>query len=109
MKSFTQILQEARELIEKGELCRRALARDADGQQVPPWASCARCFCTSGAIFRITDGNWPFMPAIAVFERANGIDSKAGGVPRWHDSRATKDEVLAGFDAAIALAEKEAA
>ena len=99
-------LVRARELVERG-WCQGWFARDADGVEVS-FASQSACrFCAIGAIRRVADipdGN----NGIGLLFRAGGLT--ALDLAAWNDApERTQADVLALYDAAIALARAEAA
>ena len=103
----SEILSAAKKLIEtpdkwtKGAFGRTA---NGDGRLAPEDTRDAISWCAAGAIKMTAPGVRDIELAYQMFERAVGIFS----IPPWNDSEfRTHDEVMAGFDKAIALARSE--
>lgn len=99
-----QTLIAARELIsEESRWTQGQYARDSAGHGSSPMSKTAVCFCSEGAILRVTRE-----PNDVVL--ADRLLRKATGEPTYvfNDTR-THTEVLAAFDRAIELAKEEAA
>lgn len=90
-------LKAARSLIEKG-WTQFAAARDVNGKPVPYYDPLATQFCALGACHRV-DANDDYLYA------ALGLGCSVGDF----NDRSSKTGVLALYDQAVALAEREAA
>lgn len=104
MSAVADKLREARKLIERG-WCQDAYALDANGDEIRENDPSAVCWCASGAL--LVDLNHPdpiVHRARMMFRRAIKNDF----IPGWNDRPGrTQAEVLAAFDKAIELAERE--
>lgn len=105
-----EILREARALIDAPEKWTQGeWARDSHGDASSPDDSDCECFCIEGAIWRVARGrnNLPAMKTARLFWVANGLSCRTD-IPKFNDAaERTHAEVMAAFDRAIALAEKE--
>jgi hypothetical protein len=103
----SEILSAAKKLIETPDKWTKgAFGRTSEGhyRQFPEEVKDAVCWCAGGAIKMIAPNFSDTELAWQMFERAVGIFS----IPPWNDSEfRTHDEVMAGFDKAIALARSE--
>ena len=93
----------ARALIEKG-WATGIWARDADGEYCDAQSPSAVCWCSAGAIAAargMIEFDALYTPEASLLRGAIG----GKPIPQWNDDLdRTKDEVLAAFDRAIALA-----
>jgi hypothetical protein len=106
MKTELQVLETARELIEKG-WTRGAEARDEYGNAKGWKSKKAVCFCAIGAIWKADGKAFGPVGDLAQYTLVSCI--RTPGIAQWNDSpRRTKKQVLAAFDRAIVKAEKEA-
>ena len=111
MNAVADKLREARALIERGFVKERY----AFGKRryVDPASKYALCFCSLGAISRVTGADTLHVPFTDEAKRlAAVIDGTSGDVfcdiIEWNDApERTQAEVLAAFDRAIELAESE--
>lgn len=98
-----EIMKAARALITPpGSWTQDTYALDADGNEVGPSSESATCYCSSGAISRISGSI-----AARVIEFAEHISCIYGvSIPVWNDHPdRTHEEVLAEFDEVIAKLE----
>ena len=104
------VLRRARKIIAERPFHQGSYAVDANGTEVTTTVG-AVCCCSFGAL-KIAAGAGAFDPplmdaakaAVEFLAYANGI----GSVPVWHDAKGrTKRQVIAAFDRAIKLAQKE--
>lgn len=101
MKTESEILLEARDLIAKPEHWTQGVAaRSASGSLVMPWADCAASFCMYGAIVRASAKYC--MPAdLLAYELRITLHGPAIG--EYNDARNRKHEdVLSMMDATVA-------
>ena len=102
MTSTAEILKAARKLIEKPEnWTKGAFARSAKGSRVRPVYKGAVCFCSIGALQKVSVGG-NYTDAINFLRRE--VPEDCMGVMAFNDSR-THSEVLDLFSKAIAAAE----
>lgn len=96
--TVVDVLRQARELLaEPGRWTQGSLARDADGHSSPLRGPAAVCWCSIGAVERITKTPGT---AYKYLKAAMGC-----GIAAWNDApERTQSEVVAAFDAAVALA-----
>ena len=103
-KTAVQVLREARRLIADMGWCRGHFALNAAGLDVNECDPDARAFCSSGAIWRAADAdNRKFVAAKSLLLAAIHPSTLVGFND---DPGRTREEVIAAFDRAIALAEK---
>jgi hypothetical protein len=104
MTSPAAILRAARRLIEEPERWTKgAAARDSAGKRVESGDTSAQCWCAYGAIGRATGYRVSDWDARMLLSEVVG-----GCISMWNDAPwRTHVEVLAAFDAAIALAKGE--
>ncbi len=115
-----EILRGARALLaDEARWTRGVVARNVDGDDVPYSESQAVCWCAVGAIFRSSDdrsSRWPSdreyaagkLFAAAAHIGFDDFSSLFDHIGRWNDRpERTHAEVIAAFDRAIELAEKE--
>ena len=96
-------LRAARALIEQPERwTQNAYARDDSRQPCSPTDLIATCWCATGAISRVS--RWSITNENKAWDTLNFITGVS--VARFNDSR-THAEVLAAFDRAIEIAEKQ--
>ncbi|PDT15877.1 hypothetical protein CO670_15380 [Rhizobium sp. J15] len=105
-----EILKAARELIsDEKRWTQTVYARDENGNSVNATDPMAVCFCSRGAIDKITAGNRAWGGAYDVLlDLLVSEDDNCLGVADFNDKH-THAEVLSLFDRAIARAESEAA
>lgn len=99
-----RVLEAARTLIEdEANWTKGATARDARGNKYPASSVWACYWCAFGAIHRAIGelglSDHLMWPVLGHIKNVNNLDKI--GVAMWNDS-STHDEVIAGFDAAIA-------
>jgi hypothetical protein len=101
-----EILREARAKIEKG-WCQGYYARDKDGNQTSYDNPNAEAFCSSGAVWSFcSDTVSAHQCSYAGSFLSEALDDPRITFVHWQDQPGrTKEEVLALFDKAIALAE----
>jgi hypothetical protein len=92
-KILVSDLKKVRNLIERTDLCKRAFARDKDGDVVPFASSRATSFCLHGAILRAA-------------KQPNAVEnflcSRYGNFARLNDQPGTtKDQILTFLDLTI--------
>lgn len=102
------LLTRARERIEKG-WCQGAYAKAADGESVSACGPCATSFCIRGAVLAASPMDYPVrVSAYILLENAveQITQSPGDSLAYYNDAHdRTHVEVLAVFDAAIALAD----
>lgn len=101
-----EILRAARAKVAQG-WTQGADGRDIDGRPSYMSGEPATCWCVSGAIHSVSRAHWydPFV-ALDCFRKAAGCHCE--GIADWNDAHGrTQAEVLAAFDRAIELAEKQ--
>ena len=99
-----KVLSDAADLIERTGWTRGANARRKDGAAVPWESDSAACFCTSGAITRVTNGDFNLctLARHTLLSHIGDPDNPLG-VTGWNDyTGRTKEEVLAALRAAAA-------
>ncbi len=95
-----ETLKAARDLIsDPAKWTQGELARDADGEQVPPLDDNATCWCSIGAMRKVCGPKANFYDG--AFRRLYFKVPSKGAVSEFNDTH-THAEVLALFDAAIA-------
>jgi hypothetical protein len=104
MTSPLESLKAARALLtDPAKWTRGAFARNEDGCSVPPGSDNAVAWCAEGALLRCT----------FYTKEAFGFLAMSGperfGIPDYNDDLETHAELLAWFDRAILLAEKDQA
>jgi hypothetical protein len=104
------VLRDAAELLRTKGWTQGKFARADDGERVEVMADDAACFCTLGAVYRITDR----LPGICEERAVDALARAVGGcadvtaaahVAVWNDAPGrTLPEVLAAFERAADLA-----
>lgn len=98
-----EVLKAARAKIEQG-WCQGDAAQNSDGELCGSQDLNASCWCCVGAIGAVTAYNEQATPALKAIRDAIGTP----GIAKWNDAKGrTQAEVLAAFDKAIELAEKQ--
>ena len=105
-KRCRKALKQARKVIkDEANWTQNVEARRADGSFCPPQSEEAVCWCTVGAIEKVTpEDSYVSDYAVRVLARAAGLYvtfSVWGDLGIWND-RSTHAEVMAAFDKAIA-------
>lgn len=109
MSDTVEILKAAKALIADEENWTQTVyARDENGESVSATDPRAVCFCSRGAIDKITAGNGAWEGAYDILLGLVTEDDDCIGVADFNDTH-THAEVLALFDRAIARAEGGAA
>lgn len=116
LKAGLKTLKAARELIETSWF-QGYFARRADGSQCSALASAATCFCTLGAVQRVTFGPASRLSSLDKAYGEKGAytalrvsipDWANGSIPSWNDSpNTTLPDVLKVFDKAIQWTNEE--
>lgn len=100
---ISEILFKAADLIEpEGAWTQGALARGADGEPVEPEDRDATCWCISGALMRLSDGQF--------YELIKPVERVIGGriIPAWNDTKGrTQAEVVAKLREAATKAQEQ--
>lgn len=98
------ILKDAKELIEKG-WTQGCMARDSHGIYALYDSKEAVCFCITGALWRVGQGEDVVIPLIRLMQHAAGIPEDRF-ISSWNDeAERTQEEVVALFDKATAALE----
>jgi hypothetical protein len=100
-------LKEARRLVAEVGWTRGMAARDANGDCVAATDDEAVCFCAIGALVRATDSVTNNRFVIARKAVSDVIPVSAATIVQYNDHVATREDVIALFDRAIAAAESE--
>lgn len=104
-KAAVRILRDARALLaRRGCWTKRVSARDKNGNEVNPLSENAVCFCADGAMWHVSGNRYGPTDAARKFMR-----QAIGGfrlIANWNDEAKSKRTILAGFDRAIAIAER---
>ncbi len=103
MTNISDILKAGRAKLEQG-FTQGTLGRDATGSPCLPSSCEAVSWCSLGALICVSPYDLPAEFAAAEQLLTEAIDDRQ--LILWNDTH-TKDEVLAGWDKAIALAEAE--
>jgi hypothetical protein len=90
MKTVSEILSAAADLIEpEGAWTKGVDARDDCGEETGIYSPDAKCFCASGAIYRVA-GHPLRSQSLRFLERQLGVDD----IPPWNDE-SSQSEVVA--------------
>ena len=102
-------LRAAKALIDTPEKwCKLSVAEDANGNPVDPESSQACCFCSHGAVRRVTRSTYDRLAAFKALEQATPRPwwHRTSNVTSFNDHPyATHADVMALFDRAIAAVE----
>lgn len=103
MLNAIELLVQSRALVAVG-WCQGTSARDAKGRVTPFGGKDAVCFCMSGAMCHLMNFIYePHRRATAAVKKVVGLQIAA-----WNDKfERTQEEVLAAYDAAIAILKQE--
>ena len=96
-----QILQEAHSLIEKG-WTQKVFALDTNGKEIDPMSPGARCWCASGAVWKVVgnDAAEAYTSACSILD--NLVCSNFNNVTEFNDCpETTQSDVLHIFEKAI--------
>ena len=105
-KTVKQVLQEARDLIEKG-WTQHSFARDENGDEVEVFSDKAVCFCSLGALRRTSETAHQNIQAKTLLWDKVKVVSGYMGIASYNDYFLTdKKDVLKVFDEAIKSCEE---
>jgi hypothetical protein len=100
------ILRAARALLAKPDgWTKGAEARTKEGFPVRYDSKRSTCFCTVGAIMRITGGNTTYASYLAL-DALRYVKHSVASLDIWNDAAKSVKPILAGFDKAIAALEE---
>jgi hypothetical protein len=100
-------LRDARALVARG-WTQGAFGRDVLGKATSSVSCNAICWCASGALIKVAGSEYAYDRLLEYFQKAGSFDPRRDHIAYWNDApERTQAQVLAAFDKAIELAERE--